>query len=249
MANIRLTCVSFATRLADRHRPEPFGSDARVSRTLMSRETVDHVALNFTNAVVGLPAALLYLVIIVWLVAESCAVPIPNEAILLFSGFLVATGHLNVIVAWAASVAGTLTGATLAWWIARTFGLTGVRRVGRYILLTPTRLAAAQAFFRNRGAPTIFLARLTPVVRIVISYAAGLADMPYRPFLLATAAGCAIWNLSMLLIGWAAGDHWTDLFQRYHTPVLLVGVVVIIAIAAYLAFEHALKERLAGGAG
>lgn len=224
------------------HRPRPLPYP-------VDRTPVDHVALNFTHAVLGLPPALLYLVIILWLVAESCAVPIPNEAILLFSGFLVATGHLNLIVAWAASIVGTLGGATLSWWIARTFGPTGVRKVGRYILLTPSRLAAAQAFFRNRGAPTIFVARLTPVVRIVISYAAGLAAMPYRPFVLATAAGCAVWNLGMLLVGWAAGDHWTDLFQRYHTPVLLVGVVVIVAIVAYLAFEHALKKRLAGEAG
>ena len=210
---------------------------------------MDHVAISFTNAVLGLPAALLYLVIVLWLVAESCAVPIPNEAILLFSGFLVATGHLNLIAALAAAISGTLGGATLSWWIARTFGPAGVRKVGRYVFLTPSRLATAQAFFRNRGAATIFVARLTPIVRTVISYAAGLAAMPYRPFVLATAAGCAIWNLLMLIAGRAAGDHWTDLFQRFHTPVLLVGALVIVAVIAYLAFEHALKKRLTGSAG
>src|SRR5215813_8775855 len=108
---------------------------------------VDHVAISFTNAVLGLPAALLYLVIVLWLIAESCAVPIPNEASLLFSGFMVATGHLHLVGAWAAAVAGTVGGATISWWIARTFGPAGVRKVGRYVFLTPGRLAAAQAFF------------------------------------------------------------------------------------------------------
>ena len=61
-------------------------------------------ALHIVNAVSGLPAALLYLVIIVWLVAESMAVPIPCEAILLFAGFEVGIGHLNLLAALIAAV-------------------------------------------------------------------------------------------------------------------------------------------------
>lgn len=210
---------------------------------------MDHVALNFINAATSLPAALIYVVIILWLVAESCGVPIPNEAILLFSGFLISANHLNLVVAWAASIVGTTCGASLAWWIARRFGPAGVRKVGRYVFLTPARLAAAEAFFRNRGAATIFVSRLTPIVRTVISYPAGLAGMPYRPFILATLAGCSVWNLLVLLVGRAAGDHWNELFQRFHTPVLLVGVAVILAGLAYLLLERALKKRFAGSAG
>lgn len=202
-------------------------------------------ALAVVDAVAGLPPALLYLVIILWLIAESAAVPIPNEAILLFSGFLVGAGHLNLFIAFAASVVGTVGGATLAWWIAHTYGPAGVRRVGRYVFLTPSRLAAAEAFFRRRGPLAIFVARLTPIIRTVISYPAGLAGMRYRPFVLATAAGCAIWNVLVLLVGRAAGEHWTELFERFHTPVLLVGVAVILAVVAYLVLEHLLKKRLA----
>ncbi len=206
-------------------------------------------ALSVVNAVAGLPPGLLYLVIVAWLVVESAGVPLPNEAILLFSGFLVGSGHLDLLVAWAASIIGTVGGATLAWWIARTFGPAGVRRVGRYVLLTEGRLAAAQAFFRRRGALTIFLARLTPIIRTVVSYPAGLAAMPYRPFVLATAAGCAIWNMLILLLGRAAGEHWRDLFEQFHTPVLLVATALILAVAAYLVVEHAVKKRFAGAEG
>ena len=93
---------------------------------------------------------------------------------------------------------------------------------------------------------TIFVARLTPIVRTVISYPAGLAAMRYRPFILATAVGCAIWNLLVLLLGMAAGAHWEEVFQRFHTPALLVGAAVIAAGVAYLLAEHTLKRRFAG---
>jgi len=202
-------------------------------------------ALTVVNAVASLPPALLYLVIVVWLSVESAAVPLPNEAILLFSGFLVGAGHLNLFVALAASVLGTATGATFSWWVARRFGPAGVRRVGHYVFLTPGRLAAAERFFRHRGPAAIFLARLTPVIRTVMSYPAGLAAMPYRSFILATLAGCTIWNVLVLLIGRAAGQHWTELFERFHTPLLVGGALVIVAAVAYLALEHNLKKRLA----
>ena len=77
----------------------------------------------------------------------------------------------------------------------------------------------------------------------MVSYPAGLTAMPYRPFLLATAVGCAIWNLVVLLAGQAAGEHWTELFQRFRAPLLLVGVVIILAAVAYLALEHSLEKR------
>jgi membrane protein DedA with SNARE-associated domain len=206
-------------------------------------------ALTIVNAVAGLPPALLYVVIVVWLVIESAGVPLPNEAILLFGGFLVAGGHLHLLLAWAASVIGTTGGATVSWWIARTLGPPGVRRIGRYILLTPGRLAAAEGFFRRWGHATVFAARLTPVVRTLVSYPAGLAAMPYRPFILATAAGCAIWNLLMLLVGRAAGDHWTELFDRFHTPVLMVGVAIVLVGIAYLVLEREVRKRFAQPAG
>ena len=202
-------------------------------------------ALTVVNAVADLPPALLYLVIVVWLSVESAAVPLPNEAILLFSGFLVGAGHLNLFIALIASVIGTATGATFSWWVARTYGPAGVRKVGHYVFLTPGRLAAAERFFRQRGPAAIFLARLTPVVRTVMSYPAGLAKMPYRSFIVATLAGCTIWNVLVLLIGRAAGQHWTDLFERYHTPLLVAGVLLLLAAVAYLVLEHNLKKRLA----
>jgi membrane protein DedA with SNARE-associated domain len=133
----------------------------------------------------------------------------------------------------------------VAWWIAKTYGPAGVDRVGRFVILNKGRLAAAQAWFDRWGPHTIFLARLTPVVRTVISYPAGLAAMRYRPFITATIVGAGIYNVVILLIGQAAGPHWTELFERFHTPALAVGIVIILLVVAYVGFEHVVKRRFA----
>ena len=81
----------------------------------------------------------------------------------------------------------------------------------------------------------------------MISYPAGLADMDYRPFTLATVAGAGIWCFLVLLVGRAAGEHWSDLFERFHTPALVLGVLIVLALVAYVALEHAMKRRFAEG--
>lgn len=201
--------------------------------------------LALIHDIASLPAIVLYLVILIWLIFESAGTPLPNEAILLFSGYLIAIGKLLLLPAWGAAVLGSLGGATISWAIAKRWGPAGVDRVGRFILLDRERLAAAHAWFGRWGAYTIFLARLTPVVRTVISYPAGLAAMPYRPFAIATAVGAGVWCLFVLIVGQVAGSHWADLFSRVHAPALVIGLVIVVALVAYLVFEHALRRRLA----
>jgi membrane protein DedA with SNARE-associated domain len=202
-------------------------------------------ALHAVNVVAGLPPPLLYLVILVWMTVESAGVPLANEVILLFSGYLAAVGHLGLPIAWLAADLGVIVGATFAWWVASRYGPAGVDKVGRYVFLNHTRLAAAEAWFERRGAFVVLIARLTPVVRTAVSYPAGLAKMPYRPFVVSTLLGAAIWNALMLLVGQAAGDHWSELFVRFHKPALILGIVVILAVVAYFGAEQVLRQRFA----
>lgn len=199
--------------------------------------------LHIVETLTSLPAVIFYAVILCWLIAESAAVPIPCEAILLCAGFLVGVGHLFLPLALIVSVVGSLGGASLAWWIARSFGRYGVERIGRYVWLTPSRLEVAENFFKHRGAPTIFIGRLLPVVRTVVSYPAGLADMRYGPFAVATVIGAAIYNLAILLLGRAVGANWTTLFSRAHSGLDVVGVAVIVLVVAYLVLHHLIQRR------
>jgi membrane protein DedA with SNARE-associated domain len=93
-----------------------------------------HLAIAILHALALLPPVLIYFVMVAWLAVEIAAVPVPNEAILLFSGFLVSIGHLDMGLTWIASVVGALGGASLPWWVARSRGRAGVRRIGRHLV-------------------------------------------------------------------------------------------------------------------
>jgi membrane protein DedA with SNARE-associated domain len=184
--------------------------------------------------------ALVYGVVVLWLSLESSGVPIPNEAILLFGGYLASTGQVNPLLGAAAGLAGSIIGASFSYWIGYRFGYPGVRRFGRYIFLTPHRLEAAEGWFHHRGRLTIFLARLTPVVRTVISYPAGIARMPYRPFIVATIGGAAIWCAFIVAVGDAVGPRWLVLFDWLHRAGLWAAAAVLLALAVYILVERRL---------
>lgn len=188
-----------------------------------------------------LPPLVIYAVVVLWLTLESSGVPLPNEAILLFVGYLVSIDHANPVLGATAGLAGTLAGATISYSIGYRFGYPGVRRFGRYIMLTEHRLAVAEAWFQRWGRLTIFLARLTPVVRTVISYPAGIARMPYRGFFVSTLGGAAIWCALVVTVGALVGRRWLVLFDWVHRAGLVAAAAVVLAVIALLVLEVRMK--------
>ncbi|MHB8573437.1 MAG: DedA family protein [Candidatus Dormibacteria bacterium] len=196
------------------------------------------------RVIAGVPAPEAYLLITAWLSFESAGVPIPNEAVLLYAGFLVASGRIAFLPAVAAAVLGSCIGATASYAAGRYGGRPFLHRYGRYILLTEHRLDRAEGWFRHRGRSTIFVARLTPVVRTVISYPAGLARMGYRPFIVSTVAGAAIWCIAAVAVGMAAGSNWGHLFDLAHRYGPVAGVGVLMLALAYFLLERRVKAAL-----
>ncbi len=62
-------------------------------------------------------------------------------------------------------------------------------------------------WFRRHGAWAVFLGRLVPGVRSVISFPAGMAAMPIGRFIAFTAAGSALWNAGLIAAGWQLGRN------------------------------------------
>src|SRR5947207_11486210 len=134
---------------------------------------------------------------------ESAMVPLPSELILPYAGFLVSdplkveplthgarSFWLVVAAATIGNTIGSLIGYAIGAWGGRPF----LERWGRYLLIRPRELDAAERFFEKYGAATAFLTRLMPVVRTFISFPAGVARMPLLRFVAYSTAGAFIWS-------------------------------------------------------
>ncbi len=95
------------------------------------------------------------------------------------------------------------------------------------------------------GTAAIFLARLVPGLRTLISFPAGAAKMPIVKFLAYTTAGCVLWNALLIYVGYYLGSNWTQVAGVSHY--ILIGVVAIFlaAVTAYLILKRQRKARLA----
>ena len=136
---------------------------------------------------------------------ENVFPPIPSELIIPLAGFVAAEGDMWVPGVIVAGTLGSLVGATLWYEVGRRLGERRVRewvdRSGHWLTLTSEDVDHAQQWFRRHGGIAVFIGRLVPGVRSLISIPAGFACMPFGPFVLYSLVGTAIWTAGLAYAG------------------------------------------------
>lgn len=184
-----------------------------------------------------------YLGIFLLMVLENLFPPIPSELIMPFAGFAAAEGNLGFGGVVIAGVLGSIVG-TLPWYfVARWLGLERLKRLadrfGRVATISASDIDDADRWFAKYGRLTVLFGRLVPAIRTLISIPAGLASMPFTPFIACTAIGSFAWTLILtgagfvLHEGYSAVEGWVD-------PV--TNVVVVVLVAVYI-FRFATWKR------
>jgi membrane protein DedA with SNARE-associated domain len=132
---------------------------------------------------------------------ESTIVPIPSEVIIPPAAYWAAQGHLSFWGVVLAGALGSTFGSSLTYGVARAVGRPALERWGRYVLLGPDKLALADGWIADYAVGGVFFARLLPILRHLIGFPAGLARMPFGPFLAATFVGSFLWCTVLAWVG------------------------------------------------
>jgi membrane protein DedA with SNARE-associated domain len=118
---------------------------------------------------------------------------------------------------------------------ARRGGVALLERHGARVGATPERLLRLERWFDRWGAATVLACRAVPFVRSTVSLPAGLARYSLPRFLLLTTLGSAIWNASLIGLGWALDDQWHAVEERMSgASYVVVGLLVVGGIALAL---------------
>lgn len=164
---------------------------------------------------------------------ENLAPPIPSEMILPLVGYLAGRGQFSLPLVVLAATAGSVAGALVLYALGRKLGEEWLRRFvrgpGRYLLLREHDIDQALAWFDRHGGAVVFFGRLAPMVRSGISLPAGIRCMPLWRFVLYTTAGSAVWNGTLILLGWALGEQWERVSD--YTQWLSYTVVALLVLA------------------
>lgn len=171
------------------------------------------------------------------LALESVGAPIPSEIVLTFAGALVSERHMNL---WFAGTLGALActaGSAVAYEIGRWGGRAFIERWGHYLLLTREDLDRAEHLFQRMGGRAVFLGRMLPVVRGLVSYPAGVARMGRLRFLLYTFAGSWPWCVGLVALGLELGRAWmkdSNLHEYFHWAAWVVIVICAGGVARFV---------------
>ena len=173
---------------------------------------------------------------------ESMVVPVPSEFVMPFAGFLVAQGNFNFILVIITSSLGSITGSLLFYYIGKTGGHTLVEKYGKYVLVDTEDIKKTEKWFNKRGELTIFIARLIPVVRHLISLIAGIGKMNVKKFTLYTILGATLWNGILTYLGFILGQHWNEVSQ-YLEELDIIIVILLIVGCLYFAYRHITRKK------
>jgi membrane protein DedA with SNARE-associated domain len=168
--------------------------------------------------------------------------PIPDETLLVFCGYLVYQGRLDFTTAFLAGFAGSLCGITLSFYLGRSLGRKVVLRYGKHLRLTPAHLDQVDRWFDRTGAWSLSIGYFIVGVRHFTALVAGMGRMRYFTFALFAYSGAAVWVAAFLALGYAFGDSWehtSALVHRY----TLIATGLGAAVAAVIWVRRRILQR------
>ena len=197
------------------------------------------------------------------LMVVDAVFPAASELVMLYGGALAAGafsgqhvvlfGHRIDSHFWAyvavslAGVLGNTVGSLIGWAIGAYGGRPLLEERGRWFHLDREKLARVDRWFNRWGDWTVFLGRMTPVVRSFVSIPAGVVRMPIVRFTVLTFLGCIPWCFGIAAAGWALGSSYEHFHHDFSYIEYLVVALVILGLA-WLIFSRR-SSRLARGAG
>ena len=164
----------------------------------------------------------------------------PGETAVVLGGVVASQGHIALAPVIAAAILGAIAGDAIGYVVGRRWGRWLLdSTLGRFI--KAHHIDRAERALVRSGGWAVFLGRFTAALRVMVPGLAGMAGMPYRRFAVANAAGGAVWAVTMVLIGYLAGNAW----HRIAHDVSMAGIALALLVAAALVGGHLWRRRRA----
>ncbi len=184
-----------------------------------------------------------YSALFVLLMLGIAGLPVPDETLLVFCGYLIWKGRLHPAATFLAGFAGSACGISLSYLLGRTYGHRVIHRVGRYVGLTAERLHHVHHWFRRIGAWLLAVGYFIPGVRHFTALVAGMDEMKWPKFALFAYCGAAIWVATFLSIGYAVGENWQQTSTRVHHYILIATLSAAVLLAIAWVLRKFLRSR------
>lgn len=170
------------------------------------------------------------------LAAGIIGLPVPDEILMTFVGYLVTLGWFSYPAAIAVCFAGTMTGMLASYFIGHKIGKPFLWKYGKWIKLTPARLSKADGWFHRFGMWTVTFGYFVPGVRHFTCYLAGISGVKLWKYVLYAGSGAFVWVVTFITLGRFIGHNLDTVMPVVHRYIGfgVLGAVAIIGLAAFV---------------
>lgn len=130
----------------------------------------------------------------------------PAGVIMPLAGIWAARGELNFFLTMVITVAAGLTGSVILYGLGRGGGDLFLKWYYRHFPKQIELIEGKMVYLREKGSMGIFVSKLIPMVRTLISIPAGMIKMNFAKYLVSSTLGVAVWNLVFVGAGYVFGD-------------------------------------------
>lgn len=160
--------------------------------------------------------------IVLLMFLENVFPPTPSELIMPFAGMVAGRGNLSLVGVILAGTLGSLLGALPLYYLGWKIGEERLRdwadRHGHWLAVDGSDITRAREWFERHGNRIVFLSRMVPAIRSLISIPAGADRMPMGTFLVLSALGQCLWCALLAYLGSILGQNYRQI-ERFLDPV------------------------------
>ena len=152
-----------------------------------------------------------YLAIFLLLLLGIIGLPVPDETLLLFVGYLSFKGDLRLEPALGTAFVGSACGISVSYALGRFFGTRAITEVASRLHIRPERLALTHRWVNRWGKYVLLVAYFIPGVRHLAGLLLGASLLPPLTFARIAYAGALLWTSTFIGLGYIAGEEWHQL--------------------------------------
>lgn len=147
-----------------------------------------------------------YVAVILLLALGIIGIPVPDETLMLFVGYLASVKILGFCPSIIVSFLGSVIGMSISYFIGNKIGYKVVEKYGKWIGLTPKRYEKVKNWFAKYGVWSVLISYFIPGVRHAAGYISGITKMTLRKYFIFCCIGAFIWSTLFISIGYFVGD-------------------------------------------
>jgi membrane-associated protein len=193
----------------------------------------------------GLHGTLAAVLLCTLLFVDEAGLPLPiapNEALLLLTGVLIASGEFSVWIIFPAAFLAMTAGMIAGYGWARTVGQSGLVALAERLHANDA-YERAQSHLQSASPVGIGITRMIPGLRPYATLISGAAEVDLRTFMLGALPALLLWEIGWVALGMLVGLPVVHLLGRFEQVFLRGGVLIALGAVVLFAVRGESPDR------